>query len=42
VTREPSSTASADSADGTEDRFLQLLVAQMRNQDPMNPMTTPR
>ena len=22
-------------ADGTEDRFLKLLVAQMRNQDPM-------
>ena len=28
----------ADSADGTEDRFLKLLVAQMRNQDPLNPM----
>lgn len=26
------------SADGTEDRFLKLLVAQMRNQDPLNPM----
>lgn len=25
-------------ADGTEDRFLKLLVAQMRNQDPLNPM----
>lgn len=25
-------------ADGTEDRFLKLLVAQMRHQDPMNPM----
>lgn len=25
-------------ADGTEDRFLKLLVAQMRNQDPTNPM----
>ena len=24
--------------DGTEDRFLKLLVAQMRNQNPMNPM----
>ena len=23
-------------ADGTEDRFLKLLVAQMRNQDPMS------
>jgi flagellar basal-body rod modification protein FlgD len=28
----------ADTADGTEDRFLKLLVAQMRNQDPLNPM----
>ncbi len=27
-----------DSADGTEDRFLKLLVAQMRNQDPLNPL----
>lgn len=25
-------------ADGTEDRFLKLLVAQMRNQDPLNPL----
>lgn len=30
--------AGTDSADGTEDRFLKLLVAQMRNQDPLNPM----
>ena len=27
-----------DSAAGTEDRFLRLLVAQMRNQDPLNPL----
>ncbi|MFP5407510.1 MAG: flagellar hook assembly protein FlgD, partial [Gammaproteobacteria bacterium] len=27
-----------DSAAGTEDRFLKLLVAQMRNQDPLNPL----
>ena len=27
-----------DTADGTEDRFLKLLVAQMRNQDPLNPL----
>ncbi len=27
-----------DSADATEDRFLKLLVAQMRNQDPLNPL----
>lgn len=28
----------AGSAEGTEDRFLKLLVAQMRNQDPLNPL----
>ena len=27
-----------ETADGTEDRFLKLLVAQMRNQDPLNPL----
>lgn len=34
-----STTASGGSAsaDETEDRFLKLLVAQMRNQDPLNP-----
>jgi flagellar basal-body rod modification protein FlgD len=26
------------STDGTEDRFMKLLVAQMRNQDPLNPL----
>ncbi len=30
----PSDTTAAD----TEDRFLKLLVAQMRNQDPLNPL----
>jgi len=30
--------AATDSAAGTEDRFLKLLVAQMRNQDPLNPL----
>lgn len=29
---------STDTAAGTEDRFLKLLVAQMRNQDPLNPL----
>lgn len=33
-----SSAAATDSAAGTEDRFLRLLVAQMRNQDPLNPL----
>ena len=33
-----SSGDATDSADGTEDRFLKLLVAQLRNQDPLNPM----
>ncbi len=30
--------AGTDTAAGTEDRFLKLLVAQMRNQDPLNPL----
>lgn len=33
-----SSTASASSSQDAEDRFLKLLVAQLNNQDPMNPM----
>ncbi len=33
-----SGASGADSAAGTEDRFLKLLVAQMRNQDPLNPL----
>ena len=32
------SASATDTAAGTEDRFLKLLVAQMRNQDPLNPM----
>lgn len=32
-----STTGGTASADETEDRFLKLLVAQMRNQDPLNP-----
>jgi flagellar basal-body rod modification protein FlgD len=33
------STANTTSVgDGTEDRFLKLLVTQMQNQDPLNPM----
>lgn len=31
-------TADASSVDGLEDRFLTLLVTQMQNQDPLNPM----
>ncbi len=33
-----SSTKSKDEAAGSADRFLKLLVAQMQNQDPLNPM----
>lgn len=32
------SAASSTNAAGSEDRFLKLLVAQLNNQDPMNPM----
>lgn len=33
-----SATTAASTAKETEDRFLKLLVTQMRNQDPMNPL----
>ena len=33
-----SATGPKASDDATEDRFLKLLVAQMRNQDPLNPL----
>ncbi|TAJ81094.1 MAG: flagellar hook assembly protein FlgD [Gallionellaceae bacterium] len=33
-----SSAKTAASAASTQDRFLQLLVTQMKNQDPLNPM----
>ncbi len=33
-----SSSSGATSMAGAEDRFLKLLVAQLNNQDPMNPM----
>src|SRR5664279_4913382 len=33
----PGSTASAGSGPVTKNMFLQLLVAQLRNQDPMHP-----
>lgn len=32
------SSASKNSAQETQDRFLSLLVAQMKNQDPLNPL----
>lgn len=32
------STANASAAADTQDRFLKLLVTQMKNQDPLNPM----
>lgn len=33
-----SGSTTATSAQGQQDRFLKLLVAQMQNQDPLNPM----
>ena len=32
------STLSATGSEGAEDRFLKLLVTQLKNQDPLNPM----
>jgi len=32
------SSVSAQTAQATEQQFLQLLVAQLKNQDPLNPM----
>ena len=37
VTSTPAASAASD-ASVTSDRFLKLLVAQMQNQDPLNPM----
>ncbi|RTL46884.1 MAG: flagellar hook assembly protein FlgD [Burkholderiales bacterium] len=37
-TSTPPQTTSAKNAAETQDRFLKLLVAQMNNQDPLNPM----
>jgi flagellar basal-body rod modification protein FlgD len=33
-----SGSSSTAKTDTTEDRFLKLLVTQMKNQDPLNPM----
>ena len=33
-----SKTASLDSTDAAQDRFLKLLTAQLKNQDPLNPL----
>lgn len=38
ITSATSKTAGQTSADAQQDRFLKLLVAQLNNQDPMNPM----
>lgn len=37
-TAKAASTTSADSASATQDRFMKLLITQMKNQDPLNPM----
>ncbi len=38
ITSAATKTAGQTSADAQQDRFLKLLVAQLNNQDPMNPM----
>lgn len=43
TTTDASTKANAASdPSAAQDRFLKLLVAQLNNQDPMNPWTTPR
>lgn len=36
-TKKPAA-ANADSASATQDRFMKLLITQMKNQDPLNPL----
>ena len=38
--KSPTTAAAASSAGTTQSMFLQLLVAQLQNQDPTNPMDT--
>lgn len=38
TTMNPAKTAAKSTADAAQDRFMTLLVTQMRNQDPMNPL----
>ena len=38
VNPKTTTSASSSSVQGTEDRFLKLLVTQMKNQDPLNPL----
>jgi flagellar basal-body rod modification protein FlgD len=37
-TSKTAATTSTDSASATQDRFMKLLITQMKNQDPLNPL----
>ena len=37
-TSKPAAVAGADTASATQDRFMKLLITQMKNQDPLNPL----
>jgi flagellar basal-body rod modification protein FlgD len=37
-TGKAAATTSADTAGATQDRFMKLLITQMKNQDPLNPL----
>lgn len=37
-TSKPAAASAADTAGATQDRFMKLLITQMKNQDPLNPL----
>jgi flagellar basal-body rod modification protein FlgD len=37
-TSKPAAASGADTAGATQDRFMKLLITQMKNQDPLNPL----
>ncbi|MCS6962112.1 MAG: hypothetical protein NZT61_06395 [Deltaproteobacteria bacterium] len=42
LNREPAQASRATQAQGAKDQFLQMLIAQLKNQDPLNPVSNDR